>query len=182
MNLRFLKAFLDNFVILKTINLGKDQGLWHSFDNVGRVLVLDKLTSWVFGKLVGWHGFWSIASVCFGVSILNLMCMLSVAIGRSLLIFRNVNFEVAAWWPSILDFFGFWTLNLVSFGVMSDSKWLLGGHIGLFGFWIWPQLWTSLLRTLQVSVWRSLLILSQFRSIHRPLLPLWAERGILVDH
>ena len=45
------------------------------------------------------HGFRSISQVCFGISISNFICMLMVAIGRSLLIFSNVTFKMAAWRP-----------------------------------------------------------------------------------
>ena len=43
------------------------------------------------------HGFWSISQVCFGISISNFICMLMVAIGRSLLIFSDGTFKMAAW-------------------------------------------------------------------------------------
>ena len=45
------------------------------------------------------HGFRSISQVCFGISISNFICMLMVAIGRSLLIFNDVTFKMAAWRP-----------------------------------------------------------------------------------
>ena len=45
------------------------------------------------------HGFRSISQVCFGISISNFTCMLMVAIGRSLLIFSDVTFKMAAWRP-----------------------------------------------------------------------------------
>ena len=45
------------------------------------------------------HGFRSISQVCFGISISNFICMLMVAIGRSLLIFSDVAFKMAAWRP-----------------------------------------------------------------------------------
>ena len=45
------------------------------------------------------HGFRSISQVCFGISISNFICMLMVAIGRSLLIFSIVTFKMAAWRP-----------------------------------------------------------------------------------
>ena len=45
------------------------------------------------------HGFRSISQVCFGISISNFLCMLMVAIGRSLLIFSDVTFKMAAWRP-----------------------------------------------------------------------------------
>ena len=47
-----------------------------------------------------WHCFWSVTRVCFGISIWNFICMLLVAMGRSLLIFSNVTFKMAAWQPS----------------------------------------------------------------------------------
>ena len=45
------------------------------------------------------HGFRSISQVCFGISISKFICMLMVAIGRSLLIFSDVTFKMAAWRP-----------------------------------------------------------------------------------
>ena len=41
------------------------------------------------------HGFQSISQVCFGISISNFICMLMVAIGRSLLIISDVTFKMA---------------------------------------------------------------------------------------
>ena len=45
------------------------------------------------------HGFRSISQVCFGISISNFICMLMVVIGRSLLIFSDVTFQMGAWRP-----------------------------------------------------------------------------------
>ena len=45
------------------------------------------------------HGFRSISQVCFGISISNFIWMLMVAIDRSLLIFSDVTFKMAAWRP-----------------------------------------------------------------------------------
>ena len=45
------------------------------------------------------HGFRSISQVSFGISISNFICMLMVAIGRSLLIFSDITFKMAAWRP-----------------------------------------------------------------------------------
>ena len=45
------------------------------------------------------HGFRSISQVCFGTSISNFICMLILAIGRSLFIFSNVTYKMAAWRP-----------------------------------------------------------------------------------
>ena len=53
------------------------------------------------------HGFRSISQVSFGISISNFICMLMVAIGRSLLIFSDVNIKMAAWWP----YWIFWFLD-----------------------------------------------------------------------
>ena len=109
------------------------------------------------------HGFRSITQVCFGISISNFICILFVAMGRSLLIFSDVTVKMATWWPSWI----FWfrdsnfslALNIKSklqwlitcvygrepywFSAMSLSKWLPGGHIGVFSFqtltlvWLW---------------------------------------------
>ena len=46
-----------------------------------------------------WHGFRSISQVCFGISISKFICMLMVVIGRSLLIFSDITFKMAAWQP-----------------------------------------------------------------------------------
>ena len=100
------------------------------------------------------HGFRSVTQVCFGISIWNFICMLLVAMGRSLFIFSNVSFKMAAWQPSwvfrFLDsnLFGFeyqvqtsvahyqcvWK-DAYWFSDMSLSKWPPGGPIGYFGFW-----------------------------------------------
>ena len=61
------------------------------------------------------HGFQSISQVCFRISISNFMCMLMVAIGRSLLI-PYLCIWVGSYW----------------FSVTSLSKWPPGGHIGFF--------------------------------------------------
>ena len=51
------------------------------------------------------HGFRSISQVCFGISISNFICILMVAIGRSLLIFSDVAFKMAAWRPYCIFWF-----------------------------------------------------------------------------
>ena len=45
------------------------------------------------------HGFRNVTQVCFGISIRNFMCMLFVAMGRSLYIFSDISFKMAAWQP-----------------------------------------------------------------------------------
>ena len=44
------------------------------------------------------YGFQSVSQVRFGISFSNFICMLMVAIGRSLLIFSDITFKMAAWW------------------------------------------------------------------------------------
>ena len=110
--------------------------------------------------LCRWHGFRSLSQVCCGISISNFICMLMVVIGRCLLIFSDVTFKMAAWWP----YWIFWfpdsnfslTLNINSklkwhntyvgaywFSAMLISKWPPGGHIGFVCFraltlvWLW---------------------------------------------
>ena len=63
------------------------------FQNGGLAAILDFLVS----GLCRWHGFQSVSQVCFKIS--NFICMLMVVIGRSLLIFSDVTFKMAAWWP-----------------------------------------------------------------------------------
>ena len=58
------------------------------------------------------HGFRSISQVSFRVSISNFICMLMVAIGRSLLIFSNVTFKMAAWRPYWIFWFADCNLTL----------------------------------------------------------------------
>ena len=101
------------------------------------------------------HGFRSISQVCFGISISNFICMLMVVIGRSLLIFSNVTFKMAAWRPYLIFLFPDSNFSLALninfklqrahylciwvgaywFSARSFSKWPPGGHIRFFGFW-----------------------------------------------
>ena len=69
------------------------------------------------------HGFRSISQVCFGISISNFICMLMVAIGRSLLIFSVVTFKMAAWWP----YWIFWFPDS-NFSLALNIKFKLQGH------------------------------------------------------
>ena len=64
--------------------------------------IIFKMAAWramfdfsVFGHS-GRHGFRSISQVCFGISISNFICMLMVVIDRSLLIFSDLAFKMAA--------------------------------------------------------------------------------------
>ena len=49
--------------------------------------------------LCRWQGFRDVSEVCFGISISNFIRMLMVVIGKSLLIFSEITFKMAAWWP-----------------------------------------------------------------------------------
>ena len=69
------------------------------------------------------HGFRSISQVCFGISISNFICMLMVAIGRSLLIFSIVTFKMAAWRPYCI----FWFPDS-NFSLALNIKFKLQGH------------------------------------------------------
>ena len=65
------------------------------------------------------HGFRSISQVCFEISISNFICMLMGAIGRSLLIFSDITFKMAAWQP----YWIFWFPNSnFSFALNISSK------------------------------------------------------------
>ena len=67
---------------------------WH-FQNGRLAAILDFSVS----GLCRWQGFRDVSQVCFGISISNFICMLMVVIGKSLLIFSEVTFKMAAWWP-----------------------------------------------------------------------------------
>ena len=49
--------------------------------------------------LCRWHGFRSITRVCFGILVSNFMRTSFVTVGRNLLIFSDVTFKMAFWWP-----------------------------------------------------------------------------------
>ena len=65
----------------------------------GGVGILDSPCPSVCPSVCRRHGFRSISQVWFGISILNFICMLMVAIGRSLSIFSDVTFKMATWRP-----------------------------------------------------------------------------------
>ena len=73
--------------------------------------------------LCRWHGFWSVSQVCFVISISNFICMLMVVIGRSLFIFSDVTFKMAAWWP----YWIFWLPNS-NFSLALDINYKLKWH------------------------------------------------------
>ena len=58
------------------------------------------------------HGFQSISQVCFGISLSNFICMLMVVKGRSLLIFKDITFKMAAWQPYWISWFPDFNFNL----------------------------------------------------------------------
>ena len=75
------------------------------------------------------HGFRRISQVCFGISISNFICMLMVAIGRSLLIFSDVTFKMAAWRPYWIFWFpdsnfiyGCWWLEVRLHGTRQAAR------------------------------------------------------------
>ena len=65
------------------------------FENGCLVAILDFSAS----GLCSWHSCRSVTQVYFGISISNFICMLFVAMGQSLLIFRYVILKMATWQP-----------------------------------------------------------------------------------
>ena len=51
----------------------------------------------VYLSICRWHGFRSVIQVCFAISISNFICILFVAVGRSLSIFSDITFKMAVW-------------------------------------------------------------------------------------
>ena len=88
------------------------------------------LSKWLPGGHIGFsvsrvgrrHGFRSISQVCFGISVSNLMYMLMVVIGRSLMIFNDVTFKMAAWQPYWISWFPDCNFNL-ALNVNSKLQW-----------------------------------------------------------
>ena len=71
------------------------------FENGRLAAILDFSVS----GLCGWHGFRSVSQVCFKISILNFIYILIVVIDRNPLIFSDVSFKMAAWWPYSIFWF-----------------------------------------------------------------------------
>ena len=119
------------------------------------------------------------------VSVSNFMCMFMVVIGRSLLIFSDVTFKMAAWQPywiswfpdsnfnsalninsklSVAQYLCIW-VGAYWFSATLISKWPPGGHIGFFGFrtltlvWLWIST-PNFSCTVLMYMGRSLLIFS----------------------
>ena len=88
-----------------TCMYGKDFQQCH-FQNGRLAAILDYGVSGPFR----WHGFQGVTQVWFGISISNFICMLFVAMDRSMLIFSNVTSKMAAWWSCWI--FGFRTTTL----------------------------------------------------------------------
>ena len=68
------------------------------------------------------QGFRDVSQVCFGISISNFICMLMVVIGKSLLIFGEVTFKMAAWWPYWIFWFPDSNFSL-ALNINSKFKW-----------------------------------------------------------
>ena len=64
----------------------------------------------------------SITPVCFGISISNFICILFVAMGRSVLIFSDVTLKMAAWPPSWIFWFPDSNFNL-ALNIKSKLQW-----------------------------------------------------------
>ena len=75
------------------------------------------------------HGFRSISQVSCGISISYFICMLMVAIGRSLLIFSDVTFKIAAWWPYWIFWFpdaNFTLALIINFNLQRHNTYVYG--------------------------------------------------------
>ena len=74
---------------------------------MGRSLLIFSygISDFSFSGLGRQHGFRNVSQICFGISISNFICMLMVVIGRSLLIFSDVTFKMAAWQPFWISWF-----------------------------------------------------------------------------
>ena len=88
------------------------------FQNGRQAAILDFSVS----GLYRWQGFRDVSQVCFWISISNFICMLMVVIGKSLLIFSEVTFKMAAWWPYWIFWFPDSNFSL-ALNINSKLKW-----------------------------------------------------------
>ena len=140
-----LYALLEENIIRKSLSLSLNHGSHRPWKVLEFECCLEKWFIFII-LIIYWnhlvvcpsvcrrHGFQSITQVCFGISISNFICMLFVAMDRSLYIFSDVTFKLATWQPYWI--FGFWTIFLL---------------------WLWSPNFTS---TSLVCMGRSLLIFS----------------------
>ena len=113
------------------------------------------ISKWLPGSHIGILVSGLLTSVWLWMSTANLSGTILIFTGRSLMIFSNVTFKMAAWWPyrifwypdwlyfgfeyqlqtSVAKYLCIW-VRAYWFSVTSFSKWLPGGHIRFFGFWM----------------------------------------------
>ena len=113
------------------------------------------ISKWPPGSHIGIFGFPTLTLVWLWISTANLSGTILIYMGRSLLIFSDVTIKMAAWRPywifwfpdqlyfgfeyqlqtSVAKYLGIW-VRAYWFSVTSFSKWLPGGHIRFFGFWM----------------------------------------------
>ena len=113
------------------------------------------ISKWPPGSHIGIFGFQTLTLVWLWISTANLSGTILIYMGRSLLIFSDVTFKMAAWRPywifwfpdqlyfgfeyqlqtSVAKYLCIW-VRAYWFSVTSFSKWLPGGHIRFFGFWM----------------------------------------------
>ena len=111
------------------------------------------ISKWPPGSHIGIFGFRTLTLVWLWISTANLSDTILIYMGRSLLIFSDVTFKMAAWWPNWIFWFPEWLyfcfeyqlqtsvakylciwVRAYWFSATSLSKWPPGGHIGFFGF------------------------------------------------
>ena len=119
------------------------------------------ISKWPPGSHIGIFGFRTLTLVWLWISTANLSDTILIYMGRSLLIFSDVTFKMAAWRPYWIFWFPDWLyfgfeyqlqtsvakylciwVRAYWFSVTSFSKWLPGGHIRFFGFlmaWFWQR-------------------------------------------
>ena len=94
LTLLWLLISTSNFSGTILMYMGRSLLIFSQFQNGRLAAILDFSVS----GLCRWQGFRDVSQVCFRISISNFICMLMVVIGKSLLIFSEVTFKMAAWW------------------------------------------------------------------------------------
>ena len=97
------------------------------------------LSKWPPGRHIGFLGFQTLTLIWLWISIPNFSGTILMSMGRSLLIFSDVNFKMAPWppywifWSPDTNFSVALNINSYWFSAVLISKWPPGSHIGFFG-------------------------------------------------
>ena len=113
------------------------------------------IAKWLSDSHIGFFCFRTLTLVWLWISTPNFSVTLPIHMGRGLLIFSDITFKMTSWWPywifgfpdllwfgfeyqiqtSVAKYLCIW-VRAYWFSLTSFSKWLPGGHIRFFSFWM----------------------------------------------